>query len=722
VGVGDDEGALEHWGPVLDGTHTCSEEPHHVLSNALLPLLRLGRTDEARGAFLRGYPLVKGNVNLRGPVARHIEFCALSGNEARGLEILAEHSAWLTDTEIDVIKRMDFVEGVTVLLRRLDALGHGDLTVSGGFTVASLLASYEAEIKELCSRYDTRNGNTEVTERVTQRLGTHPLAEHLPLGLPSRLPSASAGAAATGLAGFDAAAYAAGQGAAGQAAAGKTGLDGLIARAMELEAAFHPGTEKAWLRVAAAESAGLELPSDVALQVAEAKASGTLRTDPASARAALLVVADDYAAAGDLAASFRVRATASRALSLTDAAAARAEAAELKVSAVIAFEAGLLPLRQYLAMRGSEHIIAVTLLGNAESRDRADVDAAAVALGETLAEAQRRGEAHTAGRCHEMLGQLDFWRDDFAGAVGHSRAARADYMSAGEPWYAAAPSMTIAQFAIREGDHAEAGEHARFALANAYDLEPQGRAMLSSILVESLLAQQGRHLEVADAALTAAARWDGISEPDTLHNTFHAARAYAALGRHAEACALFAQAMPKVAVPYQGAAIAMTHEAYGRSLKATDQHKEAAAQFLAAAQIVADDPGNARAHASLASAAAQSLQRAGELGAALTAFRRAAELFGALGDTVSLVRARRSVAWLQHWTWTPEDPGAAPEALAAADPGVATMRAVLADQERQTAADHAPELAEELENTHSQLQSMLADLSEEKEDDTEDGE
>ena len=31
-------------------------------------------------------------------VGRHIEFCALTGNEARGLEILAEHQAWLADT------------------------------------------------------------------------------------------------------------------------------------------------------------------------------------------------------------------------------------------------------------------------------------------------------------------------------------------------------------------------------------------------------------------------------------------------------------------------------------------------------------------------------------------------------------------------------------------------------------------------------------------------
>ena len=702
--AGDDAGALEHWAPVIDGNRSCSEEPHRVLGYALLPLLRAGRPDDARGAFLRGYQMVKGNLNLIYIVGRHIEFCALTGNEARGLEILAEHSAWLDDQQVDAIRRLDFVEGVLVLLRRLSDLGHGDLPVSGVYTVASLRTSYERELTELCGRYDKRNGNSAVSERAAARLARGPLVELLPLGRPVRLPATASAASASS------------PGAVGAAAAGKTGIDGLIARARSLEAAFHPDTEKAWLRVAAAaQSAGAELPSDVALPVAEAQAGTMLRADPASARAALIEVAESYAAAGDLSGSLRVRATASRALSLTDGAAARAEAAELTASAVAAFEAERLPLRQYLAMRSSEHIIGVTLLGNTEPREKADVDAAAVALGETLAEAQRRGEPHTAGRCHEMLGQLDFWRGDFAGAVGHSRAARADYVAAAEPWYAAAPAMTIAQFALREGDPAAAEEQARFALSNAYELDPDGRAMLSTLLVESLLAQQGRHLEVAEAALAAAARWDGISEPDTLHNTFHAARAYAALGRHAEACALFAQAMPKVAVPYEGAVIAMTHEAYGRSLRATEQHKEAAAQFLAAAQIVADDPANVRAHAYLASAAAQSLQRAGEPDAALPAFRRAADLFGGLGDTVNQVRALRSAAWLEHWRWNPADSGASPEALAAADPGVAAMRAVLADLECLT--DPAPALAEELRGTQAQLESMLADLSDAADED-----
>lgn len=45
---GNDAEALELWRPVLDGDLTCAEEPHRLLATSLLPLLRLGRAEEAR--------------------------------------------------------------------------------------------------------------------------------------------------------------------------------------------------------------------------------------------------------------------------------------------------------------------------------------------------------------------------------------------------------------------------------------------------------------------------------------------------------------------------------------------------------------------------------------------------------------------------------------------------------------------------------------------------
>ncbi len=688
--LGDDEGALKHWGLVLDGTRRCSEEPHRVLSYALLSLLRVGRLDEARSAFLRGYPMVKGNINLMPSVGRHIEFCALTGNEARGLEILAEHSAWLTDTQVDTIRRLDFLQGVTVLLRRLHSLGHGGLTVGASFTVATLRDSCEAEIGEICLRYDKRNGTSALSDRVAARLARQPLTDHLPLGLPSRLPAAAPAVTAAAV----------GSGPAST-------LADLIARARELDEAHHPEANKAWRRAAAASASGEELPLPVALRVAEAQAASGMRTDADAARTALLEVADSFAAAGDQPGAFRARAAAARALSVAgDHAAAQAEAAALAAAASAALAEGTLTPRQYLAARGNEHMIVAHVLEAAESRDERDIDAAAAAVSDTVTDAERYDEPHSKGRCYELLAQFDFWRGDQENAVKHLRAAHESYIAAREPWSAAGPSATLGEFAL-QGDPAAAESYARFAQVNAIGMDPKSQAMLASLLVESLLAQPDRALDVADAALNAAARWDGISEPDTLHNTFHAAHAYASLGRHGEAAALFAQAMPRVSVPYDQTGIAMTHEAYGRSLRSLNQHAEAASQFLEAARLIADDPDNAPAHAGLASSAAEELRRAGAGEPAVAAFRRAADLYGKLGDTVNGVRSQRSAAWLEFWL------APAPPAPADPDtyPGVRTMRAVLAELEPLVTADGPAELAEELENTREQLAEMLEELA-----------
>src|SRR5690242_4992457 len=64
AGLGDDSGALGYWAPLLDGELKCAEEPHRVLAKSLLPLVRTGRAEEARDAFLRGYPLARHDISL----------------------------------------------------------------------------------------------------------------------------------------------------------------------------------------------------------------------------------------------------------------------------------------------------------------------------------------------------------------------------------------------------------------------------------------------------------------------------------------------------------------------------------------------------------------------------------------------------------------------------------------------------------------------------------
>ena len=207
-------------------------------------------------------------------------------------------------------KRLDFLSGVAVLLRRLSALGHDSLLAGASGTVSSLSVAVEEEIREICGRYDARNGNSAVSERVNARLSAEPLIDELPLGLPVRLPSSgpAAGPATVPTRGPSRRA------AAVQAPAG-AGLDELIARARELGMRRHPGAGEGWARVAAAAvSSGRELPGDVAALVARFSAGALLRTDAAAAHAALLAAAGRFAALGDLDGELEARAVAAHAL------------------------------------------------------------------------------------------------------------------------------------------------------------------------------------------------------------------------------------------------------------------------------------------------------------------------------------------------------------------------------------------------------------------------
>jgi hypothetical protein len=180
--------ALDLWAPVLEGEFTCAHEPHTVLASSLTPLLHLGRADEARAHHLRGFRLVRPMESMRGAYADHVEFCALSGNEARGLELLAERPAYFTDSG-NPQSGLDFLAAVTLLMDRLTELGLGDQQVPGPtgrtWTARELAAHARVEALSLAARFDERNGTTHVGDRARARMDQRPLVERLPLGVRS---------------------------------------------------------------------------------------------------------------------------------------------------------------------------------------------------------------------------------------------------------------------------------------------------------------------------------------------------------------------------------------------------------------------------------------------------------------------------------------------------------------------------------------------------------
>ncbi|MFD6797942.1 hypothetical protein [Streptomyces cyaneofuscatus] len=256
IAAGDDGRALEVWAPVLAGKESCQEEPARSVSHALLPLLRTGHADRARELHLAGYRACRRNPSMAGEVGRHLEFCALTGNEARGLELLAENRN-LFDEVDSPLDQLDFLTGVEVLLRRVESLGHGGLPVAGyagrAWTVAGLCAEVRGRGDGLAARFDTRNGTSAHSACRTVRLDRAPLLDALELALRARgldelAPGDAPGAA--GAAGARGAAVAAVAASASRAASAvPEELPELIRRARELDEQGHPDARACWARL-----------------------------------------------------------------------------------------------------------------------------------------------------------------------------------------------------------------------------------------------------------------------------------------------------------------------------------------------------------------------------------------------------------------------------------------------------------------------------------------
>ncbi|MER6103045.1 hypothetical protein ABT115_12160 [Streptomyces sp. NPDC001832] len=240
LAAGDDERALGAWEPVLAGKESCQEEPARSVSYALLPLLRTGRIDRARELHLAGYRGCRRNPSMSGEVGRHLEFCALTGNEARGLELLAENRNLFDDVE-SPLDLFDFLTSVEVLLQRVELLGHGELPAAGyagrTWTVAGLRAEVRGRADDLAARFDTRNGTTAHTDRRRARLDRAPLLDALELTLRTRslddvTPAAPVAAPAPRT-----------------TAAVPASLPELIRQARALREQGHPGAQACWAQL-----------------------------------------------------------------------------------------------------------------------------------------------------------------------------------------------------------------------------------------------------------------------------------------------------------------------------------------------------------------------------------------------------------------------------------------------------------------------------------------
>ncbi len=178
--------------PVLAGELTCSEQPQGILRELMVAYLRTGRPDEAADAHRRSYRLERGNLADLWNLGTHLAFCARTGNEHRGLEILQRHIDWL-DKAPSPAAEMHFSADAAMLLRRLTELGHGDTMIHrrerGDISATDLAAELSARAAELAQRFDQRNGTDHQSRSIAADLAAQPYEAVVPLSPSARRPS-----------------------------------------------------------------------------------------------------------------------------------------------------------------------------------------------------------------------------------------------------------------------------------------------------------------------------------------------------------------------------------------------------------------------------------------------------------------------------------------------------------------------------------------------------
>ncbi|HWS34459.1 MAG TPA: tetratricopeptide repeat protein [Actinoplanes sp.] len=183
------EEAAELAGPVLAGDLSCSEQPQNILGELMTVYLKTGRPQESADAHRRSYLLERNNLADLWEIGGHIRFCARTGNEHRGLEILQRHIDWL-DRAPSPAAAMHFAAGAVVLLRRLTARGHGDSPIRRSdrpdVTAAELAGELETFALEVAARFDARNGTGHQSSVVTELMNAEPFEVEIPLAATAR--------------------------------------------------------------------------------------------------------------------------------------------------------------------------------------------------------------------------------------------------------------------------------------------------------------------------------------------------------------------------------------------------------------------------------------------------------------------------------------------------------------------------------------------------------
>ncbi|WP_409497063.1 hypothetical protein [Amycolatopsis sp. cmx-11-12] len=160
------------------------------LCRTLVPLAAAGKHAEAASTYRWVTRASTGAPRRYGDHALRLEFCALTGNEHTGFDLLSLLDG--VGDHADAIGRMEFFASAALLTRRLIETGYGEtrFVLNGPYDGLSLRllhrrmrAAAFVEAEEL----DEEDHTDYLTEHVKRKMTAKPVAEFVPL-LPSALP------------------------------------------------------------------------------------------------------------------------------------------------------------------------------------------------------------------------------------------------------------------------------------------------------------------------------------------------------------------------------------------------------------------------------------------------------------------------------------------------------------------------------------------------------
>ncbi|MFI0405171.1 hypothetical protein [Actinomadura sp. 3N508] len=649
VEAGRHEEAFEIAAPVLNATLRCNEQPQSI-QTALLPVyLRTGRAEQAADAHRRAYRVHRTRLADLSDIAEHLEFCAITGNEARGLEILQRHLGWL-DRVPSAHAEMQFCAAAALVLGRATAAGHGAATVrrpaadgrpAADVPLAGLRTELAERATELAGRFDARNETSHQGDLVRAVLGAEPVAEFVPLAAHHRRPAPAAAPAAPP------------QPVPDEDLSGETDLDALldIADARRTHRDIHRSIA-AWRRFDVLAEKAEPTPLQKARRLDGKAVEHAVAEEWAPAASFLEAAGELFGELGDETRRHRVL--------------GRLGAIRVRLN----------------DQRGPDEMITAAEYFTSNPTGEGDATSALLRLATSYVELERPAEAlatldrvdpddrpGSAGEMWFVRGQALLWSEDPEGAVAALRRSAEAARAGDDPELVAAPVLLLARTLARmEGGPDD----------EVIALIDEGLAVLSGPSPMRAAAHSERGLALlaldrpADAVADLAegiAGWaaEGLHE-QAIHLRVDLAAAYLSTDRHLEAAETAEEALPALTAPEHAGMERRCRLILAHAQKGLGE-EHAATLFTSLAQDAAgEDQHDAAAH--FLYEAGEVLSNLDQDAVAAERFAEAAEAYEKAGDPYGVVRAGRRRSMSLLWSG---DTGEAVTVVAAARAALAGL-------------------------------------------------